>query len=154
MLRVRKLADTSDGSTRVTGVHPVTGEKTLIDPATGAVTSWPLAGVRIVGDTPRSGRLPTRFVNRAKAEGWITLVDPRPVHRPGGPPDDEWRVTHTFIHADAVVVHAEDGDVTYRVTHQPDKYVDGDDPDEPVTDEIYAAGGTRVDWFYGVELEG
>lgn len=153
MLRIHKLADKTTG-VRVPQVHPMTGETALINPETGAAEPWPLAGVRIVGDPAPAGKLPARWVNRGVAEGWLSLVNPRPVHRPGGPDGNRWATTHTFIHADAVVVHTTDGDVTYRVTHQPDKYVDGDDPAEPVTDEIYAAGGTRVDWFYGVELEG
>lgn len=114
---------------------------------------WPIAGLRIEGDAPNACTLPTTFVSKRKADGVLTLDGERVVHRPGGPPEDLWRVTHTFVHADAIVLHTVDGDVRYRVTHQPDKYVDGGADQDAVTDELYAAGETRVDWFYGVELE-
>ena len=42
-----------------------------------------------------------------------------------------------------MILHLQTGDVRYRVTHQPDKY---DDPGEE--------SGSRVDWFYDLELEG
>lgn len=146
-LRVRKLAD------RAT-------------PGQDGTSRYALAGVAIEGDTPAETRVPTSWVLGAAREGWVELVNPRPVHRPGGPPGMEWAVTHTFVHADALVVKTVAGDVRYRVTHQPDKYADhaaatypdrvapfdGDD-ETPVTDEVYAAGATRVDWFYDLELE-
>jgi hypothetical protein len=84
-----------------------------------------------------------------------------------------------FHHYSALVLHLVDDDgagydLRYRVTHQPDKYADNSTPgeatddrpqadriasgnthddDTPVTDELYAAGQTRVDHFYDLELE-
>ena len=73
----------------------------------------------------------------------------------------------TFVQAQAIVFHTLDGDVRYRVTHNPDKYADdstvgernmpNDDnshgDDTPVTDEMYASGQTRVDHFYDLVRE-
>jgi len=153
VLAVRKRADKTVG-TRVPGVDPGTGEKTLINPASGLPEPWPLAGVQIEGEPPASCRVPTSWVERGIDEGWIELVNPRLVHRPGGPAGaKQWSTVHTFTHADAIVLRTVDGPVRYRVVHQPDKYVDSDDPGEPVTDDIYQAGNTRVDRLYGLELE-
>jgi hypothetical protein len=182
-LAVRKLADKSDGE-RVKRYDPETGDGYLADPrtwrrddpSTWVSKPWPLAGVQI-GRTgpggrfepkpPKRTRVGTGAVGAGRAEGWVTLENPRVVHRPGGPPGHQWRVTHTFEHGDAVVFHTTDGDVRYRIVHQPDKYVDSRSPeekyrsvdgpegdDDPVTEERYAAGETRVDHFYGLELEG
>lgn len=169
-LRITKLADRSSGS-RETRYDPTTGQKYLHNPATGGAEPWPLAGVRIEGEDgpPPLVSLPTSLVDNGRAEGWIDVEGERVVHRPGGPPNDLWRVTHTFRQYDALVFKTVDGDVRYRVIHNPDKYavtgtetVNEDkgfyreviDPDAEVTDEVYAAGKTRVDWVYVVELEG
>lgn len=159
MLTVRKLADTSTG-TRVTRFDPVTGEKKLVNPATPGDDHepWPLAGIRIEGDAPRTTRVPTSWVSNGIAERWIEGVNGRPVVRPAGPTPDVWNSSqtgapHLFMHYDALVLKTVDGDVRYRVVHQPDKYTDGDDPAEPATAEAYAQGRTRVDWFYDLELE-
>jgi hypothetical protein len=152
-LTIRKLADKSDGE-RVKGPHPETGEPVLINPATGAVEPWPLAGIQIEGDAPETTRVPTKFVARGRAEGWITVEGESVAHRPGGPAEDPWRVTHTFVQLDAIVLHTTEGDLRYRVTHQPDKYVDSGDDSATVTDDIYANGETRVDFFYDLEREG
>jgi len=132
-LIVRKLADKSQGH--------------------GPGEPWPFAGIAVQGDPPEECVLSTTFVSRGRAEGWITVENARPVHRPGGPPAAPWRITHTFEHMDAIVISTVDGDVRYRVVHQPDKYADPGDDITPVTDAVYAAGETRVDWFYGLELE-
>lgn len=142
MLRIRKRADTSSG-TRVKGLHPVTGEKVLIDPVSGAVSPWPLLGVHIVNDEiPAQTKISMSYVANAVAEGWASITNERIVHKPGGPLSDPWRITHTFRHVDTFTIHTIDGDVTYRMTHQPDKY---DDPAEP--------SGSRVDWFYDMVRE-
>jgi hypothetical protein len=141
-LRVRKLADKSQG-TRVVRYHPETGERHLVNPATNEPEPWPFAGLAIEGNLPKVTSVSTTFVNRGRAEGWLELVGEKVVHREGGPPEDPWRVTHTFVHASALVLKTVDGAVRYRVVHQPDKH---DDADEP--------SGKRVDWFYGLELEG
>lgn len=161
---VRKVADRSEGERiRVpvtqsvelpdgTVVEQATGVHKLVDPTTpgDGHEPWPLLGVR-VDDPPDTCRVPTSWVSRAAAEGWLTLVNPRVVHRPGGPPHDAWAVTHTFVHADALVLDTLEGELRYAVIHQPDKYVADGDDDTAMTPEHYAAGNSRVDWFYEIE---
>ncbi|HEY4612511.1 MAG TPA: hypothetical protein VII11_05975, partial [Bacteroidota bacterium] len=126
-LRIRKLADKSSGE-RVKRFDPVTGESYLVDPnkydlndsSTHVSEPWPFLGVVPEGDLPKRTAVSTSFVNKGVAEGFITLEGREVVHRPGGPVDDPWRVTHTFVQADAVVFHFMDGDVRYRVVNQPD----------------------------------
>ena len=170
VLRVRKLADKTEGE-RVVRFDPVTGERKLVNPYTAgdAHEAWPLAGVQVEGDAPAVCSVSTSFVSNGIDEGWIELVNARPAHRPGGPPTNEWKVTHTFMHADAIVLKTVDGDVRYQVTRQPDKYVESTskktDPktgspigvpvlDATVTPDIYAAGETTVMWSYDLEMEG
>lgn len=153
ILAIRKLADTSTGE-RVKRFDPVTGVAHLVNPATGEPEPWPLAGVQIEGDTPTQCRVPTGFVSRGLEEGWLELEGARPAHRPGGPASNPWKSTHTFIHADTLIIKTATGDVRYTITRQPDKYVDSDDDQLQVTPEIYADGATRVDWVYDLQLEG
>lgn len=154
-LRITKLADRSAG-TRETRFDPTTGQKYLHNPATGGAEPWPLAGIRVEGvngdPCPAVIGVGTTVVDTGRAEGWIDVEGEQVVHRPGGPAEDRWRVTHTFRHYDTLIFKTADGDLRYRVTHQPDKYA-VDDDETPVTDEVYADGGTRVDWFYRAELE-
>lgn len=157
MLKVRKLADTSVGE-RVVRFDPETGERHLVNPATGQPEPWPLLGVQVEGEIPTACRVPSSFVARGVAEGWIEGVNGRPVVRPAGPAQSAWNSSHTgqphvFMHFDALVLKCMGGDVRFVVTHQPDKYVDSNDPTEPVTPELYVAGATRVDHWYGLELE-
>lgn len=154
-LRVRKLADKTDGD-RIVRFHPETGEKMLVRPeriaaegfdyATMTSEPWPLAGVIIEGEKPRRCVVSTSFVDRAVGEGWASLVGDRRQHRPGGPPDDPWRVTHTFRHGDVFVLHTLDGDVRYRVAENPDKWP------ESKNDAGEGFGGD-VCWTYLLELE-
>jgi len=165
MMQVRKVADRSSGERlRVPVLTPVTlGDGTVVQVETGRVKlvnpdtpgdaheSWPLLGVELV-DPPHECSVPTGWVDRGVVEGWIEQVNARAVGRPAGPADEPASVIHRFTHADQLVFHTLDGEFVYDVTHQPDKYaVDGDD-DTPVTDEVYAAGATRVDWFYRLAL--
>jgi hypothetical protein len=143
-MKIRKLADKTDGLPRVAGLHPETGEKTLVDPNTGAVRPWPLLGIEIVEPIPTMCRVPMDWVIRGVAEGWAQLHNPKIVHKSGGPPDDEWRITHTFTQADYVTFHTVNGDIRYAVTQNPNKYLDPD----PSTPE----DATKVDWFYELEL--
>jgi hypothetical protein len=171
-IRITKLADRSTG-TRETRFDPTTGQKYLHNPATGGAEPWPLAGVRVEGingeQRPAVIGVGTTVVDNGRAEGWIEADGEQVVHRPGGPPDDQWRVTHTFRHYDTLTFKTVDGDLRYRVTHQPDKYavtgrkrskddesvvLETIDPAKTVTDQVYAAGDTRVDWFYLATLEG
>jgi len=91
----------------------------------------------------------------------------RPAGAPGAKnvPTINAPAPHVFSHYTYLTFHMVDGDYRYKVVHQPDKYADysvathpdqveafeGDDT-TPVTDEVYDAGATRVDWFYGLEL--
>lgn len=127
--RVRKLADKSSGE-RIKRFDPVTGEAYLADPekwdlddqSTHVATPWPSLGVVIEGDLPQRTALNTGFVSKAVSEGWAELEGRTVVHRPGGPEDDPWRVTHTFVQADAIVFHLVDGDVRYNIVENPDKF--------------------------------
>jgi hypothetical protein len=174
VLRIRLVADQSDGIERVKRYDPETGHAYLADPATWQKydpqtwqeNPWPLLGLEI-DNKPTTCRVPTSFVVKGIAGGWLTLDGIELVHRPGGPADDKWRSTHTFTHAKTLTLHTLSGDVVYRITHQPDKYAvtnrevineaknlirEDIDSEMPVTDEIYAAGDTRVDHFYDLEL--
>jgi len=168
-LAIRKLADTSTG-TRVKRYDPETGASFLLNPETGQPEPWPFAGVRL-DQAPEVATISTSKVAEGIAEGWLEGVNGRPVVRPAGPTQTDWNSSHTgqphvFLHYDALVFKTVDGDITYTVAHQPDKYADhgqaadpdqvdafdGDD-DTPVTPEYYAAGATRVDHFYGIVKE-
>jgi hypothetical protein len=141
MLVFRKLADRSVGE-RVRRYHPVTGQAYLSDPASHdpeVHSPWPLAGVRI-DDPPQQTTVSARKVAEGVAQGWVELVDVQLVHAPGGPAEDQWRVTHTFQQASHIIFHTVDGDVRYRVVGQPGKH---EDPAQP--------SGFRVDWFYALE---
>lgn len=166
LLTVRKLADRSTGERiRVPITQPVTladgtvvqaetGQVKLVNPATpgDAHEPWPFAGIQVV-DAPDTCSVPARWVARAILEGWLELEGARPVTRPAGPAHDPAASMHQFVHADALVIHTVDGDVRYRIVHQPDKYVADGDDETSMTDEHYAAGNSRVDHFYGLERE-
>lgn len=170
-LIIRKVADKSTGE-RVVRFDPETGEKKLVNPATPGDEHepWPLAGVEFVYEDgpPAFTRVSTSYVQDAIREGWLEAEGMEPVVRPSGPADNKWAGNpHVFMHIDALVFKTINGDVRYNVVRQPDKYVEGNSYDErglttrrvntddhEVTDEIYAEGKTRVDWFYDLELEG
>lgn len=116
--------------------------------------SWPLAGISIV-DPPQEVSIPQDYVMAARDQGWASVEDMNVVYRSSAPLDDPTaQAPHIFVHATAIVFRTVDGDVRYRVVHQPDKYASDGDDDTPVTDGIYSAGNTRVDHFYRLELEG
>lgn len=148
ILTIRKLADTSRGE-RITRFDPETGERRLVNPATGQPEPWPLLGISIEGDVPEQTTVPTSFVENGRREGWIEVEGERAVVRPAGPPGQPYLKQHTFIHADAIVLRLIDGDLRYRVVHQPDKYHDGPEGTDAVGDPT-----ARVDHFYGLEREG
>lgn len=122
-----------DGRTMLV-VDPADGERILHDPDTPGFehTPWPLAGLRIEGggtsveNAPHRTILPTKTVKRMISEGLVVGEGERVEHYPGGPPDDEWRTTHTFLHYDALVFKTVDGDVRYRVVGLPCKDADGE----------------------------
>ena len=136
-LHIRKLADYSEGThTRVKKWNPDTGESFLADPSTGEPKPWPLLGIVLV-EAPQSIRISTNKVNEGRLEGWITLTNQDVKHEPGGPPEDPWRVTHTFEPADELIFKTIEGPVKYKIVHNPGRYPDGDQ--------------MRVDWFYDCE---
>lgn len=152
-LTFRKHADKSEGRREVK-YDPGTGERKLVNPDTEGDDhdSWPLAGVTLDEALP-TAEISTNLVAQAVAEGWAELEGESVVHRPGGPPNKQWAVTHTFLQADAIVFHLMDGDVRYKVAHQPDKYVESGTDSTKMTDQKYADGDSRVDYFYGLKLD-
>lgn len=114
-------------------------------------------GIRLE-DAPEQTLIPTRYVDQAVAEGWMRRINERPVVRPAGPTQDILNSSfngspHLFIHCDTIIIYTVDGDYHYVVQHQPDKYVASGDDESIVSPEVYAAGDTRVDHFYAVELD-
>lgn len=145
----------------------IRADKTGPDPEEGQ--SWPIAGLEIVGDPPAEFDLPANWVRRMADRGLAKLENMKVVERPSAPDPDEVdgsaavsdahllsdSAPHKFLHADAIVLDTTThGEVRYRVLAQPDKYVDSDDPTDPVTIDQYVAGNTRVDNFYRCALEG
>jgi hypothetical protein len=143
-LRVRKLADTRDGE-RVTRYNQDTGEKYLMNPANGAAEPWPLLGVTIEneGGPPPLVRAPMSWVTRGVNEGWIRRVAEKIVERPGGNKEKPWRIKHTFVQCDYIIIKAMDGDVRYRVIGQPDKYHNGPEATDAISDP-----NSEVRWYY------
>lgn len=144
-LRFRKLAR-EDGLERVRRYDLISGEPYWASPSTGQPLPKEVDGVALdMDEAPQLCRITSKYVGQAE---FLELVNPRPVHKPAGPTEDPWRSTHTFVHADSVIFHLVDGDLEYRVVHQPDKY--DDETGEPTDD----AGDptTHVDWFYDLEL--
>lgn len=164
-LKIRKLADKSEGERVVVPVletvtlrngeevQVATGQTKLVNPDTPGTDHepWPSAGIQLEV-APDECKIPTSVVDRGIQEGWITANGENLIRRPAGPADNPTRAWHYFVHYGQLVFHTVDGDVTYNVTRQPDKYVEGDEPGVmEVTDELYAEGATQVDWHYGVE---
>lgn len=137
-LTLRRLADKSD---------PASLDATLPGAPPGR---WPTAGLQIEGDPPQLTTISMRYANELIAEGLITGEGRSVVYRPGGPASNPDALTHTFIWWDYLTI----GSYRYRVIRQPDKYAarDADDDVTPVDSERYAAGETKVDWFYVLEL--
>lgn len=165
-LKIRKLADKSEGE-RVTvpvletvelrngeEVQVATGQVKLVNPDTPGTDHepWPSAGIQLEV-APDETKIPTTVVDRGVEEGYIEAINPQFIRRPAGPADNPTRAWHYFMHCESLIFKTVDGDVEYVVVHQPDKYVDSNDDSESVTDSIYRAGDTRVDWYYGVRKE-
>lgn len=130
ILKLRKLADTSAGA-RAARVDR-DGNVLEYEP-------WPLLGIAFEGEPPALTSISTTKVAEARKEGWITGDNEQLVTAPGGPPDDPYRVVHTFVQYDALTFHTVDGDVRYRVTKNPGKYGTGTE--------------AEVRWFYTLERE-
>lgn len=149
----------------------VRADKTGPAPAPGE--PWPCVGVEIDGDFA-DGQidLPATWVERWIGADWLEVSTIGVVERPSRPdpavddngstavpdehrlPVDGMPAPHVFRHAEKIVIHTLNcGDVVLKVVHQPDKYVDSDDPTEQVTPEVYAEGRTRVEAFYGCEIQ-
>jgi hypothetical protein len=114
------------------------------------------AGGVLLEDAPDKTQIPTRYVDEAVVQGWMKRINQRAHVRPAGPTMDDPLSTyngtpHTFIHCDEIHIKTTQGVVKYKVTHQPDKYVEGESDDTLMTPEHYESGNTRVDHFYGVE---
>ena len=147
MFVFRKLADYSDGSTRVARYDQMTGERILVDPKDNQPKPWPTLGVKFQDKAPTKDKISMDYVANAVTEGWATWVNHRTVHRPGGPENNPWSTTHTFHQADEVIFHMLEGDdgnmvkkdYMYKVTKQPDKTQN-------------AAGDWEVDWSFELEL--
>lgn len=149
----------------------IRADKTGPQPAEGE--AWPCAGIEVHGDLDGDVSLPTSFIERHLGSDWLEVDEIGAVERPSRPspaisesgstevavnhrlPASHMPPPHVFRHVDRFVLHTLNlGDVTLRVTHQPDKYVDSDNPSDQVTPELYAAGRTRVDNFYICTVEG
>ncbi len=147
MFKFRRLADYSDGSTRIKMTDPVSGDGFLLDPATNEPKPWPLKGVTVIGELPDSETISMQYVADAVSEGWMEWENHRTVHRPGGNEQNPWGTTHTFHHVDRIHMHLlmpDDGNMVpknavYKVIRQPDKI------------EI-TPGVWTVDWTYELKL--
>jgi hypothetical protein len=144
-LHIHKLADRSGGQAALDGDLP------------GAPPGrWPLAGVVLEPPIPKEAQLSTTMVDRGIAEGWIVGEGHEVVTRPAGTAENPWGPTptaptpHVFHHYKHLTIAGH----RFKVVHQPDKYAAEGGDGKKVTAEIYASGATRVDWFYGLELEG
>lgn len=140
-LRVRKLAG-EPGS----GPH-------YPDHVTGEPSARPFAGVAFLDERlnrtdqpPKHIRVPHDFVSR---EPWIETVGTKGVVKPAGPSANPFAKTHTFVHADELVLHMADGDYRYKVVGQPDKYDAAGKPTDAAGDPE-----TEVRWFYDADLIG
>jgi hypothetical protein len=177
-LKIRKLADKSEGERVIVPVletvtlrngeevQVATGQVKLVNPDTPGTDHepWPSAGIQLEV-APDEARIPTTTVDRGINEGWIEAENAEFLRRPAGPADNPTRAWHYFMHCTGLTFKTVDGDVYYEVTHNPDKYANNSQVDErgqvvranehddetPVTDEMYRAGETSVDWFYGVK---
>ncbi len=151
-LGIKKHADKTAG-VRAARFDPETGERFLYDPSTPGYDPepWPLAGVSFVapGDgsaldgPPKEFLISTTKVQEGLTEGWIS-GDVEPVHRPAGPPEMPWRSTHTFLHATQLTFHTLDGDFTYDVKENPDKW--------PAEKQGELGFGGEVKWAYHLKL--
>lgn len=149
-LVLRRLADRSEG-TRIKKFNPDTGEPYLWNPETERAEPWPFAGIEFEDSPPNRTRVSTSIVMQGISEGWIEGIGGELVHRPGGPPEDLWRVTHTFPQYQQLRFKAVSLEVLYDVVHNPDKYVADAGDEEKVTPDIYAAGDTDVHWYYDLK---
>lgn len=136
VLVIRKLADRSQG-TRVVRYDPVTGEKFLFNPETDRAESWPLLGVDFDGEAPEECSVSTGYIANAVNEGWVVGEGQKLVHASGGPPEDEWARTHTFVNYSSLTFKTVSGDVKYEVVGQPGKHEDSEESSGYRFDTVY-----------------
>jgi hypothetical protein len=152
-LAIQKVPDKSSGE-RLVRFDPETGERKLVNPDTPGEDheAWPLAGVRIMNESPpKKAMMSQSYVAAARHEGWIEATGEEIVFKPGGPTDNPWGTTHTFVHLKKITLKTLDGDVTYNVVRQPDKYTGKKNGTGSPTD-VAGDPETSVDWFYMLEL--
>jgi hypothetical protein len=130
MLVIRKLADKSEGRRVQKYEVSADGQSVvpkLVNPDTPGEDHepWPFAGIRVEGEVPAKTAVNPSFVTRGISEGWLSAENQRVVHKPAGPPDNEWASTHTFVQYETITLHTVDGDVVYNVVRNPDKDDDG-----------------------------
>lgn len=147
-LEIRKLADKS--VRRDVRFDPETGERILVDPATGNPSSRPFLGVAIENDggPPKYARISQRYALNAKIEGWIEIEGEKVVTRSQGPeeqPVSPENPPHVFVQGTALIFKTVDGDVRYKITQNPDKW-----PEKKVGEHGF---GGEVDWTYHLRLE-
>lgn len=94
----------------------------LADRSGGGDPPWPFIGLRFEGPPPIRTCVSTKKVKDGLVEGWLTAKGETVVHRPGGPPEEPWRLAHTFIHYTEISFHTVDGVFRYRVARNPDKW--------------------------------
>jgi hypothetical protein len=127
------------------------------DVNTGEPLEREFAGIKVLDhplhndDIPTHVKVPVTTIDRGVAEGWITTEGDEPHHYPGGNKENPWGTVHTTVHRDSFTIHDADGDITYKVTHQPGKYNGAGDLDE--SSDVAGELDARVDWFYLAELE-
>lgn len=151
-LRIRKLADRT--APREVRFNSQTGQKFLVDPATGKASPRPFLGLEFVGKVPKRTRVSQTFVARGRSEGWIEVEDENIVQRSSGPPEDpvsNLNPPHIFTHLGAVVFKTVDGDVRYKVKRNPDKWPDRKEKSEVLADHGF---GGKVDHTYELVLDG
>lgn len=147
MFVFRKIADYSDGSSRVYRYDPITGQRYLVEPESNESKPWPTLGVAFEGEPPVRDKIGMHYLQDAANEGWVTLVNPRNVHRPGGPPNNPWSTTHTFTNADEVIFHVI-VDNNGEWVKKNYRYVVLNQPDKKEVDGKY-----EVDWCFTLKLE-
>jgi hypothetical protein len=150
-LEIQKLADKT-GEQRIPMFDPLTGEKKLVNPATPGEDHepWPFAGIRIKNEDgpPQYAAMSTSYVAQAISEGWIEATGEKRVFKPAGSKENPWSSTHTFIQYKTITIKTVDGDVTYNVTRNPDKYDKHGEPTEEAGDPE-----AEVVWKYDLELK-
>jgi hypothetical protein len=131
----------------------------------GADGAWPVRGMEFGdrdnrSDPPKRSIVPTSSIQMWRDRGILTTEGSRIVVRPGGPPENPWKVDaekgipHMFEHLDRVVFHTmTHGDVVYEVVANPDKWPDRKASEGPNGEQYEEAGfGGEVRWYYDLKL--